>query len=90
MGILADQINALDRLEEQYKREKERIEQAIADTVRSVGQNPAVRPIGKNMFTIPMSELINASSGTPVGRTEQKTGQRLADIHKGTARQELR
>ena len=32
MGILADQINALDRLEEQYKREKERIEQAIADT----------------------------------------------------------
>lgn len=24
MGILADQINALDRLEEQYKREKER------------------------------------------------------------------
>ena len=60
MGILADQINALDRLEEQYKREKERIEQAIADTVRSVGQNPAVRPIGKNMFTIPMSELINA------------------------------
>ena len=41
-------------------REKERIEQAIADTVRSVGQNPAVRPIGKNMFTIPMSELINA------------------------------
>ena len=60
MGILADQINALDRLEEQYKREKERIERAIADTVRSVGQNPAVRPIGKNMFTIPMSELINA------------------------------
>ena len=60
MGILADQINALDRLEEQYKREKERIEQAIADTVRSLGQNPAVKPIGKNMFTIPMSELINA------------------------------
>lgn len=60
MGILADQINALDRLEEQYKREKERIEQAIADTVCSVGQNPAVKPIGKNMFTISMSELINA------------------------------
>ncbi len=60
MGILADQINALDRLEEQYKREKERIEQAIADIVRSVGQNPAVKPIGKNMFTIPISELTNA------------------------------
>lgn len=61
MGILADQINTLDRLEEQYKREKERIEQAIADTVRGVGQNPAVKPIGKNMFTIPMSEMTNAS-----------------------------
>ena len=60
MGILADQINALNRLEEQYKREKERIEHAIADTVRNVGQNPAVKPIGKNMFTIPMSELTNA------------------------------
>lgn len=53
MGILADQINALDRLEEQYKREKERIEQAIADTVRSVGQNPVVRPIGKTCSRFP-------------------------------------
>lgn len=60
MGILADQINALDRMEEQYMQGRARIEQAIADTVRSVGQNPAVKPIGKNMFTIPMSELTNA------------------------------
>lgn len=101
MGILADQINALDRLEEQYKREKERIEQAIADTVRSVGQNPAVRPIGKKHVhdshvrtdkrpLVSGISRLDDSSGTPVGRTEQKTGQRLADIHKGTARQELR
>lgn len=60
MGLLTDKINALDRLEEQYKLERARISQAIVDTVRSVGQNPAAKPIGKNMFTIPMSELTNA------------------------------
>lgn len=60
MGILTDTIKTLDRLEEEYKRERERIEQAIADTVRSIGQNPAIEPIGKHMFTIPMSELANA------------------------------
>lgn len=60
MGILTDKIKALDRLEEEYKRERERIEQAIADTVRSIGQNPAIEPVGKHMFTIPMSELANA------------------------------
>lgn len=60
MGILTDKIKALDRLEEEYKRERERIEQAIADTVRSIGQNPAIEPVGKHMFTIPLSELANA------------------------------
>ncbi|MCM1302189.1 MAG: hypothetical protein NC250_09290 [Alistipes senegalensis] len=60
MGILTDKIKALDRLEEEYKRERERIEQAIADTVCSIGQNPAIEPVGKHMFTIPMSELANA------------------------------
>lgn len=60
MGILTDKIKDLDRLEEQYKQERERIERAIADTVRSIGQNPAVKPVGKHMFTIPMSELVSA------------------------------
>lgn len=60
MGILTDKIKTLDRLEEQYKQERECIERTIADTVRSIGQNPAVKPIGKHMFTIPMSELAGA------------------------------
>lgn len=60
MGILTDKIKDLDRLEEQYKQERERIERAIADTVRSIDQNPAVKPVGKHMFTIPMSELVSA------------------------------
>lgn len=60
MGILTDKIKDLDRLEEQYKKERERIERAIADTVRSIGQNPVVKPVGKHMFTIPLSELIGA------------------------------
>jgi hypothetical protein len=60
MGILTDKIKDLDRLEEQYKQERERIERAIANTVRSIGQNPAVKPVGKHMFTIPLSELVSA------------------------------
>lgn len=60
MGVLTDKINELDRLEKQYRTERERIEQAIADTMRSIGQNPAIKPLGPCMFTIPMSELINA------------------------------
>ena len=59
MGILTDKINELDRLEKQYMTERERIEQAIADTVRSIGQNPVIKPLGLRMFTIPLSELIN-------------------------------
>ncbi|MFS2518290.1 hypothetical protein [Bacteroides xylanisolvens] len=59
MGILTDKINELDRLEKQYRTERERIEQAIADTVRSIGQNSVIKPLGPRMFTIPLSELIN-------------------------------
>lgn len=60
MGILDDKIKDLDRLEEEYKRAQARIEAAIADTVRSIGQNPDITPLGKNMFTIHLSELIDA------------------------------
>lgn len=60
MGILEVKIQELDRLEEEYRRERERIEQAIADTVRNIGQNPAITPLGKHSFTIRSSELINA------------------------------
>lgn len=60
MGILTDKINELNRLEEQYKQERDRIELAIADTVRSIGQNPAIKSIGRRMFTIPVSELTNS------------------------------
>lgn len=60
MGVLTDMISELDRLEEQYRLERERIEQAIADVVRNVGQNPAIKQLGTHMFTIQMSELINS------------------------------
>lgn len=60
MGVLTDRIKELDRLEEQYRQERERIERAIADTVRSVGQNPAVTQIRKNIFTVPASQLTNS------------------------------
>lgn len=60
MGVLEQRIQDLDRLEEKYRQERMRIEQAIADTVRNIGQNPAITPLGKHMFTIRSSELINA------------------------------
>lgn len=60
MGVLTDKINELNRLEEQYKQERDRIELAIADTVRNVGQNPAIKSIEPRMFTIPLSELTNS------------------------------
>lgn len=60
MGVLTEGIQQLSRLEEEYKRERLRIEQIIADTVRNIGQNPAVTPLGQHMFTIRSSELINA------------------------------
>lgn len=60
MGVITEGIQQLSRLEEEYKRERLRIVQIIADTVRNIGQNPAVKPFGKHMFTIRSSELINA------------------------------
>lgn len=60
MGVITEGIQQLSRLEEEYKRERLRIVQIIADTVRNIGQNPAVKPFGKHMYTIRSSELINA------------------------------
>lgn len=60
MGVLEQRIQELDRLEEKYRQERMRIEQAIADTVRNIGQNPAVTSLSKHSFTIRSSELINA------------------------------
>lgn len=60
MDILNNKINELNRLEEQYKQERDRVILAIESAVRSIGQNPVVKPIARNIFTIPVSELINA------------------------------
>ena len=60
MGILNNKINELNRLEEQYRQERDRVILAIESAVRSIGQNPVVKPIAQNIFTIPVSELINA------------------------------
>lgn len=60
MGILNNKINELNRLEEQYRQERDRVILAIENAVRSIGQNPVVKPIARNIFTIPVSELINA------------------------------
>lgn len=60
MGILNNKINELNRLEEQYRQERDRVILAIESAVRSIGQNPVVKPIARNIFTIPVSELINA------------------------------
>lgn len=60
MGILNSKIKELNRLEEQYKQERDRVILAIENAVRSIGQNPVVKPIARNIFTVPVSELINA------------------------------
>lgn len=60
MGILNEKINELNRLEEQYTQERDRVIQAIEKVVRSVGQNPAIKPTSKNTFIINISELMNA------------------------------
>lgn len=60
MGILNNKIKELNRLEEQYKQERDRVILAIENAVRSIGQNPVVKPIARNIFTVPVSELINA------------------------------
>lgn len=60
MGILNEKINELNRLEEQYERERTRVIQAIEKVVQGVGQNPAIKPTSKNTFTINISELMDA------------------------------
>lgn len=60
MGVLDDKIRELNALEDQYKRERVKITEAIQNVVRSIGQNPAIKPIGVRCFTINSSELINS------------------------------
>lgn len=59
MGILNEKINELNRLEEQYKQERDRVIQIIDKVVHGVGQNPAIKPTSKNAFIINKSELLN-------------------------------
>lgn len=60
MGILNEKINELNRLEEQYKQEHDRVIQAIEKVVQGVGQNPAIKTTSKNAFIINISELMDA------------------------------
>lgn len=59
MGILNEKINEFNRLEEQYKQERDRVIQIIDKVVHGVGQNPAIKPTSKNAFIINKSELLN-------------------------------
>lgn len=59
MGLLNNKINELNRLEEQYKQERDRVIQTIENMIRSVGQNPAIKPISKNTFIINISEMMD-------------------------------
>lgn len=59
MGIV-EKIESLRALEEEYNARRSIVIDAIVDTVRNIGQNPAVTPLGEHMFTIRSSELINA------------------------------
>lgn len=60
MGILNEKINELNRLEEQYKQERDRVIQAIEKVVHGVGQNPAIKPTSPNAFIMNISELMDA------------------------------
>lgn len=60
MGILTEKINELNRLEEQYKQEQDRVIRAIEKVVQGVGQNPAIKTTSKNAFIINVSELMDA------------------------------
>lgn len=60
MGILNQKINELNRLEEQYKQEHDRVILAIEKVVQGVGQNPAIKPVSKSAFIINISELMDA------------------------------
>lgn len=59
MGVLNNKIDELNRLEEQYKQERDRVIQAIENVIRGVGQNPAIKPTSKNTFIINISEMMN-------------------------------
>ena len=50
----------LRALEEQYNARRAAVTEAIVETIRSIGQNPSVRQISKNCFTIRFSDLIGA------------------------------
>lgn len=60
MGILNEKINELNRLEEQYRQERDRVIQAIEKVVQGIGQNPAIKPTSRNAFIINISELMDA------------------------------
>lgn len=58
MGII-DNIESLRALEEQYNTDRSVVAEAIMETIHSIGQNPAIRPLGKNCFTIRFSDLVD-------------------------------
>lgn len=57
MGII-EKIESLRALEEQYNARRAAVTEAIVETIRGIGQNPAVRQIDKNCFTIHVSNLM--------------------------------
>jgi hypothetical protein len=59
MGII-EKIESLRALEEQYNAHCTAVTEAITETIRGIGQNPAVRQINKNCFTLHVSDLIDA------------------------------
>lgn len=60
MGII-EKIESLRVLEEEYNTRRAAVTEAIVEAIRGIGQNPAIRPLGKHLFTIRFSDL----SGTP-------------------------
>lgn len=87
MGVLEKHIEELDRLEAEYKRERKRIEQAISVAVGSIGQNPAITPLGENTFTIQSSELIDAPWSPEFHDWTKQAEKLLAILSKKPARQ---
>ena len=59
MGIV-EKIESLRALEEQYSVRRAAVTEAIAETIRGIGQNPSVRQVNKNCFTLHVSDLIDA------------------------------
>ncbi len=54
-----EQISQLKKIEDEYKEKRIQVMEAIEQSIKNIGQNPAITPLGKNTFTIPMSELFN-------------------------------